>query len=168
MKEKICKVFHVIRDSAIHIAIIIFFLSFVTTSYGYFNMRFMNENIEDLENRITEIEMQMEMSEKPVDQAEYLKTIEFLESETTKYRGFIQEQQNYLIWLFGVTATVFLTLMAFLGIESRKKISDIFQKQYAEMVDAEINDFIGGKGQKEYLMRCIKKERKAKKKKILF
>lgn len=112
--------------------------------------------------------MQIEPSEKPVDQTEYLKTIEFLENEITKYRGFIQEQQNYLIWLFGVASTVFLTLMVFLGIESRKKISDIFQERYAEMVDVEINNFIGGIGQKEYLIRCIKKEEDAKKKKILF
>lgn len=168
MKEKICKVLHVIRDSAIHIAIIIFFISFVTTSYGYFKIRPMNEKIQGLEERITKIETQMKQSAKPAEQTEYLKTIEFLETETTKYRGFIQEQQNYLIWLFGVAAAVFLTLMAFLGIESRKKISDIFQKQYAEMVDDEINNFIGGKEQKEYLMRCIRKEREAKKKKILF
>ena len=167
MKEKICKVLHVIRDSAIHIAIIIFFISFVTTSYGYFKIRPVNEKIQGLEERITKIETQMKQSAKPAEQTEYLKTIEFLESETTKYRGFI-EQQNYLIWLFGVAAAVFLTLMAFLGIESRKKISDIFQKQYAEMVDDEINNFIGGKEQKEYLMRCIRKEREAKKKKILF
>lgn len=168
MREKICKFFRVIRDNAIHIAIIIFFFSFVITSYGYFNMRSMNEHIEKSEERITEIERQMKLSGKPVDQTEYLKTIEFLESETTKYRGFIQEQQNYLSWLFGVAATVFLALMTFLGIENRKKISDIFQERYAEMVDAEINHFIGGKGQKEYLMRCIDKEKEAKKKKILF
>ena len=165
MKENIRKF---INDFAIHIAIIIFFLLFVITSYGYSKMRPVNEKIQGLEERITKVETQMKQSEGPTDQTEYLKTIEFLEKETTKYRGFIQEQQNYLIWLFGVAAAVFLTLMAFLGIESRKKISDIFQKQYAEMVDDEINNFIGGKEQKEYLMRCIRKERDAKKKKILF
>lgn len=165
MKENICKFIH---DSAIHIAIIIFFLSFVIISYGYFKIRPLNEKIQGVEERITKIETQMKQSEKPADQTEYLKTIEFLESETTKYRGFIQEQQNYLIWLFGVAAAVFLTLMAFLGIESRKKISDIFQEQYAEMVNDKLNNFIGGGEQKEYLMGCIRKEREAKEKKILF
>lgn len=165
MKENFSKI---IRDSAIHIAIIIFFLSFVITSFGYFNMRSVKEQIEDTEERVTKIEMQMKVFEKPFDQTEYLKAIEFLENETTKYRDFIQEQQNYLIWLFGVAAAVFLTLMAFLGIESREKISDIFQKQYAEMVNDKINNFIGGGEQKEYLMGCIEKERKAKKKRILF
>lgn len=165
MKENIRKFIH---DFVIHIAIIIFFLAFVITSYGYFKIRPMNEKIQELEKRITKIETQMKQTEKPAEQTEYLKTIEFLESETTKYRGFIQEQQNYLIWLFGVAAAVFLTLMAFLGIESRKKISDIFQEQYAEMVNDKLNNFIGGEGQKEYLMGCIRKEREAKEKKILF
>nr|WP_305182782.1 hypothetical protein [uncultured Schaedlerella sp.] len=165
MKENIRKF---INDFAIHIAIIIFFLLFVITSYGYSKMRPVNEKIQGLEERITKVETQMKQSEGPTDQTEYLKTIEFLEKETTKYRGFIQEQQNYLIWLFGVAAAVFLTLMAFLGIESRKKISDIFQEQYAEMVNDKLNNFIGGEGQKEYLMGCIRKEREAKKKKILF
>ena len=68
MREKICKFFRVIRDNAIHIAIIIFFFSFVITSYGYFNMRSMNEHIEKSEERITEIERQMKLSGKPVDQ----------------------------------------------------------------------------------------------------
>lgn len=161
MKKKIHKYNH-------NAAIIILFIFCVTVLFGYFKIKSMNRRIQESEAKIAEMEIQIQPSSENTDQTEYMKAVEFLENETAKYREFIQEQQEYLIWLLGVVGAAFLALMAFLGFESRKNISDMFQEQYVKLVKDEITGFIGGVGREEYLIRCIEKEEQAKKKKILF
>ena len=152
-----------------NVVIIILVLIFcVMTLFGYFKIKSMNRRIQESEAKITDMEIQIQPSSEVTDQTEYMKVVEFLENETAKYREFIQEQQEYLIWLLGVVGAAFLALMAFLGFESRKNISDMFQQQYVKLVKDEISGIIGGVGREEYLIRCIEKEERAKKKKILF
>lgn len=165
MKKKNHKYNH---NAAIIIAVLILFIFCVTVLFGYFKIKSMNRRIQELEAKIADMEIQIQPSSKNTDQTEYMKAVEFLENETAKYREFIQEQQEYLIWLLGVVGAAFLALMAFLGFESRKNISDMFQEQYVKLVKDEITGFIGGVGREEYLIRCIEKEERAKKKKILF
>lgn len=152
-----------------NVVLIILVLIFcVMTLFGYFKIKSMNSRIQESEAKITDMEIQIQLSSEVTDQTEYMKAVEFLENETAKYREFIQEQQEYLIWLVGVVGAAFLALMTFLGFESRKNISDMFQQQYVKLVKDEITRFIGGVGREEYLIRCIEKEERAKKKKILF
>lgn len=165
MKKKTHKYNH---NTAIIIAVFILFIFCVIALLGYFKMKSMNRRIQESEAKITDIEIQIQPYAGATEQTEYMKAVEFLENETEKYREFIQEQQEYLIWLLGAVAAAFLGLMAFLGFESRKNISDMFQEQYVKLVKDEITKFIGGVDQEEYLIRCIEKEERAKKKKILF
>lgn len=157
------------HDRTMVIAVIVLFLFCIAIStLGYWKIKSVDRRIMESEENMEEMKVHMKLSEGLAEQAEYLKAIEFLENETVKYREFVQEQQEYLIWLLGVVGTAFLALMAFLGYESRKKISDIFQEKYVEQVEDEIAGFIGGASQRKYLLRCIKKEKQAKEKKILF
>lgn len=165
MKKKIYKCNH---NAAIIIAVFILFIFCVMVLLGYLKIKSMNRRIQESEAKIADMEIQIQPSSKAADQTEYMKAVEFLENETAKYREFIQEQQEYLIWLLGVVGAAFLALMAFLGFESRKKISDMFQKQYAKLLKEEIAKLIGGEDQEEYLIRCVEKEKRAKEKKILF
>lgn len=165
MKKKTHKYNH---NTAIIIAIFILFIFCVMALLGYLKMESMNRRIQESEEKIAVMEIQIHPSAGATEQTEYMKAVEFLENETEKYRKFIQEQQEYLIWLLGVVGAAFLALMTFLGIESKNNISDIFQEQYVKLVKDEIAHFIGGVDQKEYLIRCVKKEEQAKNKKILF
>jgi len=165
MKKKIHKYNH---RTAIIIAILILFIFCVMVLFGYFKMKSMNRRIQKSEEKIADMEIQIQPSSRATGQTEYIKAVEFLENETVKYREFIQEQQEYLIWLLGVVGAAFLALMAFLGFESRKNISEMFQEQYAKQVKDEIANAIGGVGREEYLIRCVEKEKCAKEKKILF
>lgn len=150
------------------IAVLILFIVCVTALFGYFKVKSMNRRIRESEEKIAEMEIRIQPSSGASDQTEYARAVEFLENETAKYREFIQEQQEYLIWLLGVVGAAFLALMSFLGFESRKNISDMFQKHYAKLVKDEFSKVIGGADREEYLIRCIEKEERAKNKKILF
>lgn len=63
-----------------------------------------------------------------IEQTEYMKAIEYLETETTKYRGFVEKQQDYLVWLIGLVGTGFLAFLGFWGIENRKKYLNYLRK----------------------------------------
>lgn len=165
MKKKTHKYNH---NTAIIIAVFILFIFCVIALLGYFKMKSMNRRIQESEAKITDMEIQIQPYAGATEQTEYMKAVEFLENETEKYREFIQEQQEYLIWLLGVAAAALFALMTFLGVESRNKISDMFQKQYLKLVKKEIENAIGGVGREEYLIRCIEKEKQAKEKKVLF
>lgn len=165
MKKKTLKYNH---NTIVIFAVLMFFIFCALASLGYFKMKSMNRHIQDLEAKVADMEIWGRSFSGVTDQTEYIKAVEFLENETAKYREFIQEQQEYLIWLLGVVGAAFLALMAFLGFESRKNISDMFQEQYVKLVKDEIISFIGGAGREDYLIRCIEKEERAKKKKILF
>lgn len=156
------------HNTAMIIAVLILFIFCVMALFGYLKMKSMNRRIQESEIKIADMEIRIQPSSEATDQTEYMKAVEFLENETAKYREFVQEQQEYLIWLLGVVGAAFLALMAFLGFESRKHISDMFQEQYVKLVKEEIAEFIGGVDREEYLIRCIEKEKRAKEKKILF
>lgn len=126
-----------------------------------------NKRITKMEETICNLENKNQAVDS-LEQTEYLKAIEYLETETTKFREFVEKQQDYLIWLIGLVGTGFLTILSFLGIENRKKISELFKEQYKDQVESEITEYIGGQKKVEYLMKCIEKEKTAKSKKILF
>lgn len=165
MKKKNRKYNH---NTAIIIAVLIFFIFCIVALLGYFKMKSMNRRIQESEAKIADMEIRIQPSTGATEQTEYMKAIEFLENETEKYREFIQEQQEYLIWLVGVVGAAFLALMTFFGIESRKNISDMLQERYAKLVKDEIAEVIGGVGREEYLVKCVEKEKQAKEKIILF
>lgn len=162
---------HKFNNTVIIIVILMLFIFCIVALFGYFKMKSMNRRIQESEAKITDMEIRIHPSAGAAEQTEYMKAVEFLKNETEKYREFIQEQQEYLIWLLGVVGAAFLALMAFLGVENRKNISDMFQEQiqeqYVKLVKEEITKLIGV-GREEYLTRCIEREEQAKNKKILF
>lgn len=126
-----------------------------------------NTRMTEIENKVCNLENKNQ-DVNSLEQTEYMKAIEYLKAETTNYRGFVEKQQDYLVWLIGLVGTGFLTILSFLGIENRKKISELFKEQYKDQVESEITEYIGGQKKVEYLMKCIEKEKAAKSKKILF
>lgn len=104
----------------------------------------------------------------PESQSEYTQTIDFLENEIAKYREFVEKQQDYLIKMVNLTGVILTALFAFFEIKGRKDISKIIQERYADQVETEMMDFIGGNHKKKYLDKCINKEEAAKRKRILF
>jgi len=94
----------------------------------------------------------------PESQSEYTQTIDFLENEIAKYREHVENQQDYLIKMVNLIGVILTALFGFLGIKGRKDISKIIQEQYADQVETEMMNFIGGNDKKKYLDKCIKKE----------
>lgn len=103
-----------------------------------------------------------------IEQTEFLKTVEFMENETEKYRVFVQQQQQFIISLVGLLGTGIMAVMTFLGVKSRKDISKVVREEYKERVDSEIEWVIGGHDKLQYLEQGIKREETARKKRILF
>lgn len=101
-------------------------------------------------------------------QTEYAQTIDFMENEFAKYRGFIEKQQDFLIWLVGIIGAALTGLFTFFQIKGRKDIEHIIREQYTSQVQEEMGRFIGGQDQIIYLKNCIEKEERAKNKEILF
>lgn len=103
-----------------------------------------------------------------IEQSEYLKTIEFLKSESTEFRDFVERQQDYLLWLIGVIGLGAGAIITFFGIKTKKDISEIVHTECREQMNDVITQFVGGNKKVRYLKECIEKEKMAKNKKIKF
>ena len=75
----------------------------------------MNKRMIEIENEICILNNKSQ-AVGSIEQTEYMKAIEYLEAETTKYRGFVEKQQDYLVWLIGLVGTGFLAFLGFLAI----------------------------------------------------
>lgn len=103
-----------------------------------------------------------------VQLTENTQSLAFLQNETAKFREFIENQQDYLITLLTLLGTGLVGLFAFLGIQTKSDVEKTIQEHYISQIKKEIEDTIGGKEKKEYLVKCIDKEDLAHNKKILF
>lgn len=56
--------------------------------------------------------------------SEYEEMIDYLESEMSKHREFIENERQFLIWLMAVIGTVSLIILGFAGFSNRKEIED--------------------------------------------
>lgn len=101
-------------------------------------------------------------------ETEYIQVINFLENEIAKFRDFVENQQAFLAQLIGGIGALATGMLAFLGIKGRKDISNIIQEKYAEQVENELADIIGGQDKIIYLQNCVARQKKAENKKILF
>lgn len=99
---------------------------------------------------------------------EYTHTLDFIENEVEKYREFAEKQQDFLLWIMGIIGTGLAVLFTFFEIKGRKDIEKIIREQYADRVQEEIVEVIGSEEKVRCLNSIIERERKAKKKKILF
>lgn len=102
------------------------------------------------------------------EQIEYTHTLDFIENEVEKYREFAEKQQDFLLWIMGIIGTGLAVLFTFFEIKGRKDIEKIIREQYADRVQEEIVNVIGSEEKVRCLNSIIERERKAKKKKILF
>lgn len=101
-------------------------------------------------------------------QTEYSQTIDFMENEITKFREFMEKQQEFMVWLIGLVGIALTAVVTFFEIKGRKDISNLIQEQYTAQAQKAIGSFIGGQDKIKYLIDCIEKEELAKNKKILF
>lgn len=124
----------------------------------------MNQALSELQSNVNI----MNSHNNSTTQTEYMQTIDFLENEITKYREFVEKQQNFLIQLIGIFGAGLTGLFAFFEIKGAKDISNIIREQYTNQVQNEIAHFIGGQDKTTYLIDCIEREKQAKNKKILF
>lgn len=127
--------------------------------------------VHHLEKEFYEIQQDvntMNLHTQSTTQSEYVQTIDFLENELTKYREFVEQQQEFLVWLVGLIGAGLTGLLALFEIKGRKDISNIIHERYEKQVQEEMTKFIGGQDKVNYLNSSIKKEEQAKKKKILF
>lgn len=101
-------------------------------------------------------------------ESEYIRSIDFLENEMVKYREFIERQQEYLVWLGGLFGVVITGLLTIFEIKGRSDISRIIREKYTDQFEEEMRDFVGGHDEVGFLKACIKKEGRAKQRKLLF
>lgn len=115
-------------------------------------------------------------------------TLDFIENEVSRYREFIEKQQQFLIWLVGIVATGALSLLGFLGFKSKSDIESIIEEEYRTKIDEKVSEitakeinekcpeiatksfdtYIGGSDKTKYLKVNIEREEKAKNKTIHF
>ncbi len=103
-----------------------------------------------------------------IEQSEYLKTIEFLKSESTEFRDFVERQQDYLLWLIEVIGLGTGAIITFFGIKTKRDIVKIAHAECREQMNSVIAQFIGDDKEVRYFKECIEKEKMAKNKKIKF
>lgn len=139
-------------------------LSILFSIYSLYTCICMEQNIRNLQQSVNEIYAH---SQSATD-SEYIRAIDFLENEITHYREAVDKHQNTFLWIAGVAATGMTGLFAFFEVRGRKDISNIILEQYANLVHEEMARYIGGQDKKVFLENGIKKEEKARSKKILF
>ena len=152
-----------IKSSDYFFAICICLFIFLTLIL-VFKVYFVSQELQELQYDINTLNQHTQ----PVTQTEYTQTIDFLENEFIKYREFVKDQQNFLIWLIGLIGAGITGLFAFFNIKGKKDISNIIKEYYSNQIQDEITDFVGGQKKVAYLQRCIEKEEQAQNKKILF
>lgn len=154
-------------DRMMIIFLIILFLFLVFLLSGWYGLDHMKTEVNNMKADIEYLKQQTPFSSTNKE-TDYLNAIEFMENETEKYREFVQQQQQFIISLLGVIGTGLAAITTFIGIKSKKDVSNIFHDEYAVQVDDKIAKFIGGHDQVQYLEESIQKEKTARDKKILF
>ncbi|MCI8535529.1 MAG: hypothetical protein HFG68_08135 [Hungatella sp.] len=151
-----------LKNPFLYLVLFIFF--YLVVFFLYYKFYYIDQTLSELQSNVNI----MNSHNNSTTQTEYMQTIDFLENEITKYREFVEKQQNFLIQLIGIFGAVLTGLFAFFKIEGAKDISNIIQEQYTNQVQNEIAHFIGGQDKTTYLIDCIEREKQAKNKKILF
>ena len=125
---------------------------------GFYKMHGMSIDMDHLQKDMEYLSSQQQMSGRSISQTEYLKTIDFLETETAKYRAFVEKQQEFMVWLVGLIGAVFSGITVYLGIKSRKDIAATVKEEYSHQIEQAVAAFVGGQDKVRYLESCIKKE----------
>lgn len=146
------------------IILMIIFLALIL--YGLFQIHEVSREISEIKYDVEQLKQNPSPAH-AIAQSEYLKTIEFLEQETEKFRYFVEDQQDFLVWLIGIIGAGFVALMTLLGIKSRKDISQTIKEVYAAEIKDVMEDFIGGPKRVRFLDDSIKRERNARETEIL-
>lgn len=152
------------KDKSWHIVIGCMVVLFAVLVLGGFKLHQLNRDFRELQMDVS----MLNEHEQDTEENEYTRTIDFLENEMVKYREFVKEQQDYLIWLLGILITGVAAMAGFLGLKRRKDVSDIIEEEYRNRVKTEISELIGGEERVKYLNNSIEKEVMAKNTKILF
>lgn len=140
----------------------------ISTLAGLYRIQSMTVEIDHMQKDIELLNQQIQSGTNNLEQTEYLKTIEYLENETSKYRSFVEQQQEFLIRLIVFLGTGVTAVGAFFGIRTRKDVAQLVHDECKGSINGEIAKFVGGEDKVRYLVECIEKEERAKSKKILF
>lgn len=140
----------------------------ISTLAGLYRIQSMTVEIDHMQKDIELLNQQIQSGTNNLEQTEYLKTIEYLENETSKYRSFVEQQQEFLIRLIVFLGTGVTAVAAFFGIRTRKDVAQLVHDECKGSINSEIAKFVGGEDKVRYLVECIEKEERAKSKKILF
>lgn len=140
----------------------------ISTLAGLYRIQGMTVEIDHMQKDIELLNQQVQSGTSNLEQTEYLKTIEYLENETSKYRSFVEQQQDFLIRLIVFLGTGVTAVAAFFGIRTRKDVAQLVHDECKGSINGEIAKFVGGEDKVRYLVECIEKEERAKSKKILF
>lgn len=151
-------------SSLLIIGVFFCLIFFVFTIFCFYMFYHIDQELNELQQDVNTMNIHNSSSV----QTEYTQAIDFLENEFTKYREFVEKQQNFLVKLVASIGAGITGLAAFFGIKGRKDISNIIREQYAKQVEEEIVNLIGDQDKVEYLRNCIEREEQAKRKKILF
>lgn len=154
------------KKSSSHLIVGVFFclVFFIFTIFCFYKFYHIDQELNELQQDVNTMNIHNSSSVR----TEYTQAIDFLENEITKYREFVERQQDFLIRLVGFIGAGITGLLAFFGIKGRKDISNIIREEYAKQVEEELGYFIGGQDKIVYLRNCTEKEQQAKNKKILF
>lgn len=143
---------------------LIVFACILLVIFGAYWFYHIEQTMQRLEKDVEMFKQQVQV----VEPTEFTQALDFLENETTKYRRFVENQQDFLLWIMGVIGVGLTGLFTFFEIKGRKDIKKIIQEQYKDQVEKEMAGFIGGSQKLAYLKNCVEKEEQAKRKKILF
>lgn len=135
---------------------------------AFFKMYELSIDMDHAQRDIAYLNSQIQTQASGISQTEYLKTIDFLETETAKYRAFVEKQQEFMVWLVGLIGTIFTGLTVWFGIRSRHEIAATVKEEYSSRINQAVSEFVGGQEKVKYLEKSIEREEQAGEKRILF
>lgn len=95
--------------------------------------------------------------------------LEFLKEQIESHQDFIERERETLIWMMGVLVSVAGIIVAFLGIKSKKDVKELVDKHYKDEIQNQFTELLGGdKKNVDYLVKRVKEDIEARKKKVLF
>lgn len=133
----------------------------ITSTY---NSKF---QLQQMQLKLDELSNNSKIVSSSASEAQYLETIEFMKTETETHRTFIEQQQQFLLWVIAIVGSLGIGILGFLGLKSKHDVENIIREKYYSDIEEKFEHLIGGSQNSLYLNSCIEKEKKAKKKKIL-
>lgn len=169
--------------------IIVIVILFVEGGYSLYKVKKLDLAVQKNSNKIEKIETIPQNGQQSViDSDENI--LEYMKSEITEYREFIQNERDFLVTLVGMCAAALLALAGFIGLSTTKdienKVEEIFEDRVKDIIEENVqsvvkekaenitDDYIekelfdSDRGKMKYLKDAINRQQKRKNRKILF